>query len=759
MRFTGLIPMTMIAAASPFCAGPASADDRVLAVTLTQPAAAVPAPLWSFLKRLDIRPLVLVNPPAADVNSAFDFAGLRQDLEACAQQGFPLSVFATTHLSHLTKSPQVDEEGGTWNQRHNPYDPAFLGEWDRYVTQLRDLVRTQAGVERIYITMPSFFGETEYFLGTDWARPRLLAYDALARARFGEWLARRRGSPAVVAAAWGVGPFGRWEDTPIPPYAWKGETLRSDNAWLDLMEWRTEYIARLMVDRFHLVAEGLSCQVAYMCSVGDSSAIWGSNSDTIVAECADLPRFVWHMTNGHSLADLKYATTLARQYGLERVVTENDGGRYGRTEIAKIVLNLLLTGADEFNYSYDKHLVDATPDASLTESARALGDARALLSRIQAKPARKAIAFLKSRTTARVRPPRYLNRDVAHVYDGALINTGDAEPWSLDWGRYLELPDVIGERAILDGGLEGRRLLVIPNTSQTVLPRSVRDRVLAWVQSGGCLAVFGAEGFAYALEEAPPAPGQSRCVRVADWPAVPVQDGEGALAPTEAGRASVATRPWVHLEAPAPVWTRALGAGWQTLFADGAGHDAVAEHRLGQGRIVLFAGPVPVTRPERTEAFFRREAPLLLRALAEVAGCPFAFSMFAADSAGMSLAFPVAADYIGRDAKTGRHVFVMGAYDGSVARVRFVPSPALQGEAEVLLVDLASVGASAEGGTAPLRLVRSCPSPYAHYGDPTNREAEGGFLIPWTSIVFRAPDALLLALGPDRLESSGSHGP
>lgn len=753
--WTPWIPLAMIATAIPLCPGPAGADDRVLAVTLTQPVADLPAPLWSFLQRLDIRPLVLVSAPAPDVNSPFDFSAWSRDLAACAPQGFSLSAFSTTHLPHLAKSPQVDEEGTAWDQRHNPFDPVFLAEWNRYVAQLRDAARTHAGVERIYVTMPSFFGETEYFMGTDWARPRLLTYDPLACARFGEWLAGRYGSPAAVATAWGCEPFAQWEGVPIAALGGDGAAFRCDNAWLDLMEWRTEYIAQLMIDRFHRVAEGLNCQVAYMCSVGDSSAIWGSNSDKIVAECADLKRLVWHMTNGHCLADLKYATTLARQYGLERVITENDGARYGRTEIAKIVLNMLLAGAAEYNFSYDKHLVDATPDSSLTESARALVDARALLTRTKAKPARKAIAFLKSHTTARVRAPRYLNRDVAHVYDGALINTGEPDPWSLDWARHLELPDVLGERAILDGGLDGRRLLIIPNTSYTVLPRAVRDRILAWVQGGGSLAVFGADGFAYALEATAPAPGHSRCVRVADWPAVPVQDGEGTLAATGDGRPIVDERPWSRLDAAAVVWTSALGEGWLPLFTDRAGRCAIAERRLGQGHIVLFAGAVPSTRPERTELFFRHAAPLLLRALAETAGCSFSFSMFEDAAATSRLAFPLAADYLGRDATTGRHLFVMGAYDASVPRVRFVPNPALKGDAEILLVDIASVRADAEGGgdkaVAPaVRVVCSRPSPYENYADPTNREAAGGCLIPWTSVEFSAPSVLWLSLGPGR---------
>lgn len=754
-RLAPWIPMATIATTLLSAAGPARADDRVLAVTLTQPAAAVPAPVWAFLERLNIRPLVLLNPSAADVNSPFDFSAWSQDLAFCAKKGFTLSAFSTTHLPHLAKSPQIDEEGLRWDQRHNPYDPAFLAEWSRYVTQLRDTARIHAGIERVYVTMPSFFGETEYYLGTDWARPHLLTYDPLACARFGEWLAQRYGTPAAAAAAWGVAPFTGWDGTPIAAFGGVGAGRRDDNAWLDLMEWRTEYIARLMIERFHLVAEGLDCQVAYMCSVGDNSAIWGSNSDTIVAECADLKRFVWHMTNGHSLADLKYATTLARQYRLERVITENDGGRYGRTEIAKIVLNMLLAGANEYTFSYDKHLADATPDSALTESARALVDARTLLTRVQAKPARKGIAFLKSRTTARVRAPRYLNHDVAHVYDGALINTGESDPTSLDWGRRLELPDVLGERAILDGGLDERRLLILPNTSYTVLPRAVRDRILTWVEQGGALVVFGAEGFAYALEDAPRAPGQSRCVRVADWPTVSVQEGVGALLPTAAGRAIVDDRPWCLLAAPAPVWASALSEGWQPLFADRDGRCAVAERQVGKGRIVLFAGVVPNARQERMDVFFRSAAPLLLRALAEAAGCSFSFSMFEDGPEPARMVFPLAADYLGRDAKTGRHLFVMGAFDASAPRVRFVPNPALTGAAEILLVDIADAAASAVGTAAAdvpaaVTVTRSRPSPYEAYVDPTNREAAGGHLIPWTSVEFSAPGALWLALGPAR---------
>ena len=156
---------------------------------------------------------------------------------------------------------------------------------------------------------------------------------------------------------------------PMPEPRRASKEAHLDTAWLDLMEFRADYLRSAMTAEID-VQERFAGEVGLLYSHGDCSATQAVNTAALVAGCPRPSGLVLHMTNAHSIADIKYTAAIAQHYGVRGRLVENDGNRFGRTEIAKITLNCLLSGGTGFNFSSFSHFLDATEQK--TDSARAL---------------------------------------------------------------------------------------------------------------------------------------------------------------------------------------------------------------------------------------------------------------------------------------------------------------------------------------------------------------------------------------------------
>ncbi len=689
---------------------------------------------WAILRDLAATPEVLLYPEASSPAHPFDFGAFEALLVEYAERGIRVAVTLTPHMRSTPWQPVVGPDGTSRADRQNPFDPAFRAEWARLHSEFCARYGSDERIGRVYVAPPSYFGEVEYYMGPDWSSPELLCYDPLARERFGEWLSAHYGVSHAEVQGLGA----HFVPTPADGLV----SLRVDTAWLDLMEWRTDYLAAMVAGEVDRITASSQFQVGVKYSVGDCCAYQGTDSARCFLSITEPDRVVLHLTNAHSLLDLRLAHATARQIGAAGVCTENDGNRLTRDELARICLNLLLSGTPELNFAHLGHLTSAEVIGSRpTETVRALAEV-ARYAQEAALPPPSPVVMLHSVATAWVRPPSYRNRDVSHVYDPALANCGARDAWGYNWARFLGLPDVLSEALVEAGALRGRRLAVLPSTGPTLLTAAARDELLAWVADGGTLVAFGRDSLAWTLE---PPRGASRVRREAEAALPDTRLDCGPLTPVGSMRGLLTEHPQaVPTNCPAPVWSGFPGRPWRPLLRGRAGAVAIAERPLGLGRVVLFAGPVPAETGGECDEFYAQAAPAILRYLAREAGVEFACELF--DPAGNPSA-ALALSYLGRDQLRGVHRFVGGAYDGSAGRVILRTSPRLKGPAELLLVDTrdaAARGTRSEGVT----VVRSAPTQSELYEDPTNVAARAGVAIPWVRVTFDLPGEVELTLGP-----------
>jgi hypothetical protein len=509
----------------------------------------------------------------------------------------------------------------------------------------------------------------------------------------------------------------------MPGPVWGGAGPRTSRPWLDLLEWRTRFLAECVSRQAGVLAKGSSWRIGLKVAGGDYAAVKGTDLGRTLRMCPAKvrERVDVHFTNGHSLSQVIYAHDLCTAFASGRLIVENDGNRYGRTELAKIALNALLGGAAEYDFSHLGHLTGGPPGEKPTDSAKTLRSVRLLLERYGSvrRPA-TAIALLHSNRSSHIRAPNYTNHDVDYVYDSALSNSAPPDSRAFDWGRWLGMPDVVGESHVRAGRLDSRKMIVLPNLSHTLLPEDVALGLKRWVEAGGTLVLFGS---GRTLVDT-----RAGAVRWDLLPAAtPTRPLSGSLKRAGEPRATVPARSGGRGVAP-----KNLPPNWLALWKQGSGMIAVMQRNLGKGRLVLFPDPIRRGNDAPKDGFWGSTVPQILLAEAVKNGCPPAFTMVNATTD--SPAPVLAARYLGVYPATGRHVFAAGAFDGRSESVEIGMTGPAGGEAEWVFVDLPDLTATDVRASKPLKVERSAPTQAGRYRDPTNTEKRPGVLIPFSVV-------------------------
>jgi hypothetical protein len=486
-------------------------ESPVVGVIVPRPVEEVDDAAWAVLARLGAVAEVHLHGEAASREEPFGFTAFDRALAVFGARGIPVATTLLPHFGTIPIMPAMDSDGVEYDDRHNPFDPAFIAEWDRFHRACRELFLGGKAPARAYLSPPSYFGEIEYYMGTDWSNPKFLCYDPSAREQFEGWRRERLGEVAAL--------------DPLPR---PGGTPDSD--WLDLMAWRREYLAGLVGDQARHFEGIPGMQLGIKVAVGDYAAVHGVDSGLTVSRCAGEHVDI-HCTNVHAISDVMYADTLARRYGSGFLIVENDGNRYSVPETRKALTVALLTGADMFSYAYDAHLLDRAGNP--TDAGRALENATRILAANRRKPVPSPVAFLHSVTTTGYRSPTYRNHAVARCYDSLLVNGADPQALGrLDWGQALGWPGVIGEQCIRDGALDALKMVIIPGEPDTLLPAEVWERLADYANAGGRLVVLGAM---HAWED--------REVRQLDLESI---DRVTLMEPLPGGHGRVADPRWTH---------------------------------------------------------------------------------------------------------------------------------------------------------------------------------------------------------------------
>jgi len=521
---------------------------------------------------------------------------------------------------------------------------------DRFCTYVGDRVRARKDARQVcsfMLSSPiSMYGEVHYAASS---AGQYAVFSRPAKANYRAWLqAQYHGDLDALSRAWGERVAG-W-DTTVPPEGPIGAAgIDTRTAWSDFMHWYNWWLEEVTRRSLAAARAETDKPLAVMMGgpkIGLSQGIALGNIGPIVRMLGQTKPSFFSDTDSQTLFSCRYSSAACSQYGVS-LMLEHVGPPYlHRFHQYDMALNVLASGADAAHLAQTGQLYDPKHWFGPTWLELA-----PLVLRYRTEHVKSDAAMFHSYMTSWYRPERS-NGDCVRLYDGT--NTlWYPESGYPSWGRALGSPDVVDDAMIEDGGLAGRKLLVIPNSSVTVTSRRAVDALRKWVTDGGTLVGFG----------------------------------EGCLAYTiEADRSVHATPGLAGLLSP------------QSSKNVASGPAARVEARVGLGRAVLYRTPA-------ADGPFLHAAMGLLEAEAGRAGVRRWCRADPEHRANLM--------YAGRDSSSGRHLFVADftrsvRNDPPDAEVDFWTdrtfhfsfNPALSGEAE--LVGLTNSFESCQGGEAGL---------------------------------------------------------
>ncbi|MBM3500894.1 MAG: glycosyl hydrolase family protein, partial [Armatimonadetes bacterium] len=510
----------------------------------------------------------------------------------------------------------------------------------------------------------SMYGEVHYSASTT---GQYAVFSRPAKANFRAWLRRRYGDDlTALSRAWEQS-IVAWEAVEPPLGPQDGpEGIDRRTCWSDFMHWYNGWLEEVTRESLLAARKETDKPLGVIMGgpkIGLSQGIALGNIGPIVKVLGQTGPAFFNDTDSQTLFSCRYSRTACSQYGVD-LMLEHVGPPYLHLyHQYNMALNVPACGADAAHLAHWGELYDA--ESWFGRTWAGLGP---LVCRYRTGYVRSEAALFHSYLTSWYRPSRS-NGDCVRLYDST------NQLWYADkgfpsWGRALAAPDVLDDVMIEDGGLAGRKLLVIPNSSVTVTSRKAVEALRRWVKAGGTLIGFGPGCLAYTVE------------------------GDRSITATP-GLAGLIPEPAVE-EARTRTGSDPLGR---------------LEEPLGRGRAILYLHPAD-------DAFVMEQGVGFLREEAERAKVGRWCWCEGPDANVM---------YAGRDRLSGKHLFVADFtrtvrwekpeseplfWADCVANLGFHPS--LTGEAE--LVGLTDSFDSCEGGAAEY--------------DPTSRVLTVSFKLP-----------------------------
>jgi len=515
---------------------------------------------------------------------------------------------------------------------------------ERFCRHIGDRVRSRKGAPQVcsfMLSSPiSMYGEVHYAAseGHDYAvfgRPAKDNYRAWLKGQYHDDL-------AALSAAWGRPPAS-WEDV-VPPRGPQGaEGIDTRTEWSDFIHWYNWWLEEVTRRGLQAARTETDKPLAVMIGgpkIGLSQGIALGNVGPIARLLGQVAPAFLSDTDSQTLFSCRYTRTACSQYGVDLMIEHVGPPHLHRFHQYNMALNALACGADAAHLAQTGQLYDPEHWFGPT-----WGTLAPLVLGYRTGYVKSEVALFHSYMTSWYRPERS-NGDCVRLYDST--NTlWFPESGYPSWGRALGSPDVVDDVMVEDGGLAGRRLLVIPNTSVTVTSAKAVAALRRWVSAGGTVVGFG----------------------------------EGCLAWTVGAGRSLTATPGL--------------AGLIPQAAMAASGDRI-DVRVGRGRAVLY-------RQAASDGPFQHQAMALLEAEMDRAGVPRRCRTDAGHDVNLM--------YAGKDKLSGRHLYVADftrsvRSDPPEAEPEFWRNrdfkfgfdDSLAGEAE--LVGLTNSFASCEGGKA-----------------------------------------------------------
>jgi|GEM_PF-5467553 len=697
---------------------------------------------------------VAMHDPVASGTSAatFTYEAAKKYLAPLISQKVPLMLWwsnSNWDYGYLNPDPVILENGKIDTRAINFYNPEVKREDMRQATAIVEMLESLgAGIRGYYVLCSSNYGEVEHVAG-DWFHPQYGGYSVSAKADFRQFLHKAYNNDLTkLNAAWGTSHIS-WDtiEPPRPRRDAKLWTFDNRNDWSDYSQWRTLSLSDYMQGLCAAVSSKSSKPVGIKISPMYNESAVGPFVGNLISSCAKAGLQIVDATDGHAIADLRYMDTVRRYYKVPVFVPENDGGRYGLIETKKVLYNSLMAGCDAFNYCQLSNL-DALDcgqtgviglngmaglSAMPNETYYLLAEASHIYNQLRIERPRSKIAFLQSAYSGFYRAPEYSNYDVRNVYDNLLSNNHQLA----SWGAALGYPDIIDEQLIRDGGLNGIRMLIVPNTSLTTVPDDVLKQIKVWINNGGWLVATGPGTFLHRL-------GEDRRLHTGDQSNLSDSFG-GLLEGTKIASSKLKSDMLLINE---------LKKHLTPLLSNGKRQCKIAAVPIGKGGILLTSEATPMTEiwfgslktgNPACVTFFKETFPAILKQLAQyLAIRDFAYS----ENARVS--------YCGLNHKNGKHTFIGVVIDPKKPAATFTLPTDISGPAEFLLFNRYVTKATCSNGS---KVQIEQGSENNAFQDPTNTHYAGKvpIIAPYARIQFNLNKTRKQESGVRSQESGASH--
>jgi hypothetical protein len=485
------------------------------------------------------------------------------------------------------------------------FHPSALTRFREFVRRKVRSRRNAPWVSSFMLSSPiSMYGEAHYPAST---AGQYAVFSRPAKTNFRNWLKRvYRGDLQAVAHAWGR-PIGAWDEI-LPPDGQIADASGIDRRrwWSDFIHWYVDWLDTITRDSIAAARSETGKPIATMLGgpkIGLSQGIQLGNIGPMVRMLGAKPPAFFSDTDSQTLFSCRYSRAACSQYGVELMV-EHVGPPY-LTPFHQydMALNVLACGADHAHLATLGELFDPNHWFS-----RLWTDLAPIVLKYRTGYVKSDAAMFHSYVTSWYRPSRS-NGDCVSLYD----STNTLWFWNRgypSWGRALGSPDIVDDAMVEDGGLAGRKLLVVPNSGVTVTTRKALDAIRSWVRSGGSLVAFGPGALAFTVEE----------------------------------NRSVTATPGLGGLIPQAELTKALAS-------HKIGDRAKLERRVGAGRVTLYLTPADPAIPGASGRPFVHEAMDLLSVQAKAAGV----RIWCRASPG----YDANLMYCGRDRISHRHLFAL----------------------------------------------------------------------------------------------------
>ncbi|MFD0713332.1 discoidin domain-containing protein [Paenibacillus sp. GCM10027626] len=658
------------------------------------------------LKAVANDPVAHPNPGGDGVMSAknvYDFSLL--DAEIARWQAKNIQVVLQVTLNGSFRqdwwpeyyADYVAEDGSTISGRFNVYLPALQTGFNNFIGQVVSHYSGNAGVYGFYIDGPGYYGEVE-MLTDNYAHPKFYSYDPYAKSAFRAYLQTIYSDLGALNTAWGQ-TYASWNDVtpPLPDETLSVDKVDLRRSWSDFVTWRHTFLydtmAKWLTTAKNATSKPIGIKIggAKMGSNYRSAAFSASTADLLkLLSSGGHPAF-FDDTNNENLSSMRHSTTIGNEYGI-RIWGEGDGGipDVSYNQQRQNAANIMLSGADTMHYAYVEWLFKGFDWNTASwkgnfEKTKHFYYLKSLNDTVKSyRPAYEPsdVAFFQSHYASWYRGGDRTNRDVSLVYDAEM--THGAYGSYASWSRYLSLPDVVDEQLILDDVLSRYKVLIVPNTSNTVSLESVGNKIKTWVQNGGKLVTFGQGSLTYQID--------SDRKLISPDPADPANWSLGLSGGTAAS--APAGSSW-YVSGSKPAWLTSLHAADQgtipsidrvftsvapgavPVIEDGAGNALVVEYPFGAGS-VLFT-----TTPVTNNTFFTDIMPLIVSDYADSAGIGRKIRFeptFVAGFVGVNTSNgkPLAVSYSGKNLMDSQYD------EAGASNLRLDFDPSLAGDAELL---------------------------------------------------------------------------